>query len=117
MADDYARMAKRAEVSDADRRWLRVLGTLNEYQARLFVAERALRGGRGAISEMARLTGMSRVTITGGVAELRTGRPLRAAAVGRVRRPGAGRPRLEEVDPQLRRQLARLVEATTAGDP
>jgi hypothetical protein len=114
---DYARMAKRAEVSDADRRWLRVLGTLNEYQARLFVAERALRGGRGAISEMARLTGMSRVTITGGVTELRTGRPLRAAAVGRVRRPGAGRPRLEEVDPQLRRQLARLVEATTAGDP
>jgi hypothetical protein len=62
---------------------LRVLGTLNEYQARLFVAERALRTGRGGMSQLARLTGMSRVTITKGIAELRAGRALVPAAVGR----------------------------------
>jgi hypothetical protein len=28
--------------------WLRIPGTLNEYQARLFVAEKALQLGRGA---------------------------------------------------------------------
>jgi transposase len=93
------------------------LGTLNEYQARLFVAERALRTGRGGMSQLARLTGMSRVTITKGIAELRAGRALVPAAVGRVRQPGAGRPRVVDVDLQLRRQLTRILEQTTAGDP
>jgi len=40
---------------------VRVLGTLNEYQARLFVAEKALQLGRGGISHLSQLTGMSRV--------------------------------------------------------
>ena len=110
-------MAKRAGVAEADRYWLRVLGTLNEYQARLFVAERALRTGRGGISEMTRLTGMSRVTITKAIEELRTTRAWLPAAVGRIRQPGAGRPRLEDVNPQLRRHLTRILEETTAGDP
>jgi len=34
------------------RTWMRVLGTLNEYQARLFVAEKALQLGRGGISHL-----------------------------------------------------------------
>ena len=36
-----------------------VLGTLNEYQARLYVAEKALAFGRGGITRLASLTGMS----------------------------------------------------------
>jgi len=51
-------------------RWLRVLSTLNEYQARLYVADKALDQGRGGISRWSRLTGMSRTTITKGVTEL-----------------------------------------------
>ena len=69
---------------------MRVLGTLNEYQARLFVAEKALQLGRGGISHLSQLTGMSRVTITQGLSELRTGRKLRTAD-GRVRQVGGGR--------------------------
>ena len=69
---------------------MRVLGTLNEYQARLFVAEKALQLGRGGISHLSQLTGMSRVTITQGMSELRTGRRLRTAAAGRVVNPAAG---------------------------
>lgn len=101
----------------AEKRWLRVLGTLNEYQARLFVAERALQMGRGGISHLSRLTGMSRVTITQGAAELRSGKKLRAAAAGRVRHPGGGRKKVEQGDPLLRRKLKDIVEETTAGDP
>ena len=56
---------------------MRVLGTLNEYQSRLFVAEKALQLGRGGISYLSRLTGMSRVTITQGLGELRGRRKLR----------------------------------------
>jgi hypothetical protein len=73
--------------------WIKVLGTLNEYQARLFVAEKALALGRGGISLLSRLTGMSRVTITQGVRDL-GGKKLRPATAGRVRNPGGGGKRL-----------------------
>ncbi len=35
-------MATRRQVPDTDRQWLRVLGTLNELQARVYVAQRAI---------------------------------------------------------------------------
>ncbi len=96
---------------------MRVLGTLNEYQARLFIAEKALQLGRGGISHLSRLTGMSRVTITQGLRELRGGGRLRTAATGRVRQPGGGRKKVEQVDPELSRRLRDIVEETTAGEP
>ena len=48
MFDVVKNYAKRTVVSPspAERRWLRVMSTLNEYQARLFVAEKALDGPR-----------------------------------------------------------------------
>lgn len=111
--------AKRTTVSPspAERCWLRVMGTLNEYQARLFVAQKALEIGRGGTSRLAKLTGMSRVTITSGLTELRGGRRLRVAGAGRVRAPGGGRKKVEEADPVLLRRLKAIVEETTAGDP
>ena len=45
--------------TDSEERWLRVLGTMNEYQARLLVAERAAELGRGGISHLSRLTSAS----------------------------------------------------------
>jgi hypothetical protein len=96
---------------------MRVLGTLNEYQARLFVAEKVLQMGRGGVSHLSRLTGMSRVTITQGLRELRSGTKLRSAATGRVRQPGAGRKKVEHGDSLLSRRLKEIVEETTAGDP
>jgi len=100
----------------AEKTWLRLLGTLNEYQARLFVAEKALQLGRGGISRLSQLTGMSQVTITQGLNELRTGRKLRTAGEG-VRQPGGGRKKVEQADPNLPGHLKTIVEATTAGDP
>ena len=93
------------------------MGTLNEYQARLFAAEKALELGRGGISRVSELTGMSRVTITGGVRELRGRQRLRSVETGRVRAPGGGRKKVEDANPALRRQLKSIVEETTAGDP
>ena len=111
--------AKRNTVSASptERRWLRVMGTLNEYQARLFVAEKALEIGRGGTSRLSKLTGMSRVTITSGLTELRGGKRLRVAGAGRVRAPGGGRKKVEEADLALQRRLKAIVEETTAGDP
>jgi len=100
----------------AEKTWLRILGTLNEYQARLFVAEKAQQLGRGGISRLSQLTGMSRVTISQGLSELRTGKKLRTAAE-RVRQPGGGRKKVEQSDPELPSHLKTIVEETTAGDP
>ena len=110
---------KRSAVSPTptERCWLRVMRTLNEYQARLFVAEKALELGRGGTSRLSKLTGMSRVTITSGIRELCGAKKLREAAAGRVRAPGGGRKKAEEADPALLRRLRDIVEETTAGDP
>jgi Rhodopirellula transposase DDE domain len=109
--------AARMSPSPAERCWLRVMSSLNEYQARLFVAGKALEMGRGGTSRLSKLTGMSRVTISSGMAELCGGKRLRDTGRGRVRAPGGGRKKVEEADPALQRRLKSIVEETTAGDP
>jgi len=110
-------MATNRKVLDSERHWLRVLGTLNELQARVFVAQRALEEGRGGISRLSRLTGMSRPTIMKGIADLESRGSLPRAETGRVRRPGGGRKPVEESSPGLKRALAGIVDERTAGDP
>ena len=91
--------------------------TLNEFQARLFAADKALDLGRGGISRLSALTGLSRTTITKAVEELESGGKLVSVGEGRVRRAGGGRKKIEGVDPGVRDQLAKILEETTAGDP
>lgn len=110
-------MATSRKVPESERHWLRVLGTLNELQARVFVAQKALEEGRGGISRLSRLTGMSRPTIMKGVAELKSKASLPRADTGRVRKAGGGRKRVEEASPRLKQALVRIVEERTAGDP
>ena len=103
--------------SPQERRWLRLLSTLNEFQARLFAADKAWDEGRGGISRMSKLTGMSRTTLTKAVAELTRRRKLEPGAGGRIRAAGAGGKRAEEADKQLGEELTRILEETTAADP
>lgn len=63
-----------------------MLPNLNEKQKRLYVASEALRRGYGGISTVSRESGISRVTITNGIKEVRTGAPLD----GRIRKKGGG---------------------------
>src|SRR5215831_9330753 len=103
--------------SPQKRGWLRVLSTLNEFQARLFAADKAWDQGRGGISRRSELTGMSRTTLTKAVAELARRRKLGSNAEGRIRAAGAGQKRAEVADKQLPGELTRILEETTAGDP
>lgn len=86
---------------------------LDERARRLFAASEARELGHGGISAVSRVCGLSRVTITKGLRELDEP-PL---PPGRVRRPGAGRPRIEESDPELLEELDALVEPVSRGDP
>ena len=110
------RSTRGRSVSVAERRWLKVFRTLNEFQARLFAADKALDLGRGGITRLSVLTGLSRTTITKAVEELESGRNL-VSGEGRIRRVGGGRKKIEGVDPGVRDVLAKILEETTAGDP
>ena len=99
MADAAARQE---HVSGDEARWLKVLSTLNEFQARMYIADRALDLGRGGVSHLSRLTGCSRTTITKAIAELQARGPLRQPTGG-IRAAGAGRKRVEDINPQLRK--------------
>src|SRR5262249_24973645 len=94
---------------------LKVLGTLNEAQARWFVAREVLARGRGGLWAMHQATGMSRPTILKGIRELRAKKALPTGE--RVRRPGGRRKRLEALDPGWERALDQIMDENTAGGP
>jgi hypothetical protein len=111
------RSTRRRSISAVERRWLRVFRTLNEFQARLFAADKALDLGWGGISRLSVLTGLSRMTITKAVEELKGSGKLVNPGAGRVRQPGGGRKSIVQVEPEVRRLLTQILEETTAGDP
>jgi hypothetical protein len=86
---------------------------LDERARRLLAANEARQLGHGGVSLVSRACGLSRVTITKGVHELEQP-PL---PVGRIRRPGGGRPALVVQDPDLPQSLEALVEPLARGDP
>ncbi len=87
---------------------------LDERARRLLAGGEALAIGRGGLSAVARATGLARTTVGRGLADVTGGASL---GRGRIRRAGAGRPRLLERDPTLRRDLEALIEPTSRGDP
>lgn len=99
----------------ADPLMLKVLATLNEAQARWFVAREVLARGRGGLKALHEATGVSRPTILKGIRELRTKKALPSGE--RIRRPGGGRKRVEAVDPRWEQALDRIMDENTAGDP
>lgn len=86
---------------------------LDERGRRLFAANEARELGRGGVSLVSRICGLSRPTIIKGMREL-DAPPL---PTGRVRRVGGGRKRLEEIDTKLADSLDALVEPVSRGDP
>jgi transposase len=90
-----------------------VLPQLDERQRRLLLGAEAHALGRGGIARVAAAAGVSRPTVTRGVAEVKAG----GSAGGRVRKPGGGRKSLTETDPGLLAALEALVDPVTRGDP
>ena len=91
-----------------------LLPVLDEKSGRLALGAVARAAGVGGIGAVAKVTGASWQAVAGGAAELASGR---VAPEGRVRRPGAGRPKLADRDPGLVPALVALVEDSSRGDP
>jgi hypothetical protein len=91
-----------------------VLPLLDERQRRAVVGAGAKMLGRGGVSFVSRATAMSRNTVRIGAEEIAAGETAPSA---RVRRSGAGRPRLIDKDPNLLLELDDLVSPDARGDP
>jgi transposase len=87
---------------------------LNEKQLRLYVASEALAAGEGGITRIHKASGISRVTITRGIRELKGNQPF---PKDRIRETGGGRKKTIEKDPQVLTALEDLVAPATKGDP
>ena len=91
-----------------------LLPELDEKARRLVLGAVARAAGDGGVTAVAKLSGASWQTVANGAAELGSGQ---IAPPGRVRRAGAGRPRLADADPGLVPALVALVEDSSRGDP
>jgi len=102
------------DLAGITQRFAAVRGILDERSRRLVAAAESATIGRGGVSAVSRATGMSRQVIRQGMAELSE---VGTRPPGRIRRPGGGRKRAVVQDPSLLRDLERLVEPVTRGDP
>jgi len=91
----------------------RMLPLLDERQKRLYLANEALSYGRGGISYVSRVSGMSRTTITKAVDELNNGEKID----GKTRRSGGGPKYKESYYPDIEEKIRMIVDGKTYGDP
>lgn len=90
---------------------------LDERMRRLVLGAEAMAIGHGGIMAVSRSTGVYRETIAAGVAELEAGLEGKDIATKRIRKPGGGRTKTVEKDPQLWNDLEKLIDPVTRGDP
>jgi len=86
---------------------------LNERARRLWAAAESRALGYGGDALVSSATGLARETIRNGRREIEQG----VESTGRVRRAGAGRPRIEKAQPGLKKALEQMVDPLTRGDP
>lgn len=91
---------------------------LDEARLRLWAAAEARSLGYGGITRVARVSGLSRLTIHRGLKQLEKDHRVKPLPpVGRIRLGGGGRKPLTAHDPGLLADLEALIQPTTRGDP
>jgi hypothetical protein len=105
----------RISIETMQEKYKALSGLMDERMRRRWAGAEAASLGHGGIALVARATGLSRTTIQSGMAELRD--PTADCASSRIRREGAGRPRLSQQDAHLLDDLQTLLDPVTRGDP
>ena len=107
-----------AQIAERIRRAYEALRTeMDERMRRQWAAAEARNLGYGGVTAVSGVTGLSRTTITAGLAELDLPAWKRLREAARIRRPGGGRRPLTENDPSLLMAMESLIEPLTRGDP
>jgi transposase len=90
-----------------------VSSVLDERARRLWAAAESRAIGYGGDALVSAATGLARETIRNGRREIEQ----KVDLGGRIRRPGAGRPRIDRTQPGVKEALEKLVDPVTRGDP
>jgi hypothetical protein len=96
-----------------EKRIQRMMPLLNERQKRLYLANEAVSYGRGGVSLVSRISGMSRTTITKALGELNNKHTID----GNIRRSGGGRKFVESNYPGIEEKIRKIIDGKTYGDP
>jgi Rhodopirellula transposase DDE domain len=110
LADVLDRVAE-AKIAE---RWRLFGPECDERRRRIWAASEAETHGPGGVALVARVTGLAEETIRRGLDELEGDERLER---GQVRRAGGGRRPVVEVDPSVVKDLDRLIDPATRGDP
>lgn len=92
---------------------------MDEKVRRHWAATEATALGWGGVSAVAEATGLSRNTIMAGAKEIEQGQwiPESLKELSRIRATGGGRKPLVETDRRLQRDLEKMLDSSTRGDP
>ena len=93
-----------------------MLPLLNERQRRLFLATEAEAIGYGGVSQVSKVSGLSRVTITQGVKELKS-EDVYTMSSERSRKGNGGRKKVTETYPGICTEIEELIKSHTKGNP
>jgi len=96
---------------------LKYLSTLNELDARHYVALWAMELGWGGVSRVHESTGMAMDTIRKGIREVNNQSTSPLKTQGRIRKVGVGRKKIISKDPEIKKRIDDILEESTAGDP
>ena len=111
-------MQDAAAIQGIESRYAALVSLMDERTRRQWAAAEARSYGWGGIRAVSRATGMSPNTIQKGLGELEAREADPETPIGsRLRKPGAGRRRATQADPDLVASLERLVDPVTRGDP
>jgi hypothetical protein len=113
-------LVDRSRVEEISKKFSLLAPITDERQTRLWLAAEVKAIGRGGLAAVTAATGVLRKRIGIGIRELERMAlqpPQEPPELQRVRRPGAGRKKLTEVDGTLAEDLESLVAPETRGDP
>lgn len=95
----------------------KLLPFLNEKEKRIVLAADAESMGRGGLSKVSRISGISRVTLNLGKKELAFFDPITSSKTDRIRKVGGGRKKETEKNENLEKVIEEIVSPHTLGDP
>ena len=91
-----------------------ILPFLSERQRRIYLSAEAKCFGYGGITKVSKLSGVSRVSITKGMKEIKEKRSI---PVEKSRKKGGGRKKATDKYPEIKKELKKIIEPHTRGEP
>jgi transposase len=101
---------------DVRRRFELLEPHFDERARRYWLGAEALAYGRGGMTVVSEACGVSHRTVVAGMREVQEAATMQGRA-GRIRRPGGGSKPIEERLPGIKKELEKLVDPCTRGDP